>query len=419
MPTSTGRPAAASGGPLVSDQELDTALLGYAPRERTRRESRSAAGAVTISWDDGEAACWTNLWPLLRDDYPDQRHTFAVHTDGIDAAGRLTTAQIQTLHAAGHEIACHSKTHANIKDEDAATRLVEYATSKTTLETVVGDAVTTFVYPYGNTGRSTTTDKELLGRYDRVVNAGMTWAGIPLRDRRDIYLIPRSAVWTSATHDHVMELIRRAARQPVILNLYAHRPGGTSEDMSVAELAEGLALIDSLGLPVLNLRDAYPGGSWLVNPSAETGDLTGWTTVESGASNTAAAVTDTPTENYAGTKAFELVCGGDTDYIYLRQTIPCVEGDAVTFSGQARASLTSGSGGCYLRLTFTDTYQTQAGSTYYSSAITGATYSQSTVAATAPALTRYMNVDLIVLNKTATAYFDHLDVRLTRDGVLG
>jgi peptidoglycan/xylan/chitin deacetylase (PgdA/CDA1 family) len=404
---------------LVSDQELDTALLDYAPKDRTRRESRSAAGAITISWDDGEGACWDNLWPLLRDDYPEQRHTFAIYTDVIGTGTRLTATQIQTLHAAGHEIACHSKTHANIKDENAATRLVEYETSKTALETVVGEPVTTFVYPYGNLGRTTTTDKELLGRYDRVVNAGMSWAGVPLRDRRDIYLIPRPAVWNSSTHALVLQLIRRAARQPIILNLYAHRPGGLTEDMSVAELAEALDLIEELNIPVLNIRDAYPGGSWLVNPSAETGDLTGWATVESGASNTAAVVTDTPTENYAGTQAFRLVCGGDTDYIYLRQTIPCVEGDAVTFSGQTRAALTSGSGGCYLRLTFTDTYMTQAGSTYYSSAVTGATYAQSTVAATAPALTRHANLDMIILNKTATAYFDHLDVRLTRDGVLG
>lgn len=64
---------------------------------------------IVICWDDGDAASYSTVFDLLK-----QRGligNFAPHSDGIDTASHVTTAQLKEMHDAGYEILNHSKTH--------------------------------------------------------------------------------------------------------------------------------------------------------------------------------------------------------------------------------------------------------------------------------------------------------------------
>lgn len=45
--------------------------------------------------------------------------------------------------------------------------------------------------------------------------------------------------------------------------------------MTVAEIREALDLIEELGIPVMNIRDAYPGQPTLGNPARKTAPVAG------------------------------------------------------------------------------------------------------------------------------------------------
>lgn len=64
-----------------------------------------------ISFDDGHNSCM-EIADLL--DARGLKGTFYIYTDGIGESGNLTLAQVKDLHARGHDIAVHSKTHESV-----------------------------------------------------------------------------------------------------------------------------------------------------------------------------------------------------------------------------------------------------------------------------------------------------------------
>lgn len=416
MPVSPGRPAGSPfGGPLVTDGDLSRELLSYAPHWRPG----SARGAVTISWDDGRSAVYDYLLPRLQTTYPTQRHTFCITPGLIDSsATHMTEAEVVELAAElPHcEIANHSQTHADIADASAGDRLTEYTTSQTNLETLFPTReMTSFVYPYGGAGASITTHRELWGRYDRIIGAGDANAITPLTQRHGMFLTPRPAAWTSATHQRMLELVRVAATNPVIANIYSHIPGS---DMSLAELDELLTLCDTLGVPVINLAEAYPRGllsGWQADSPAWD-EM--WAVTSSGSGNTFDREAVTKDTNMVGTYSFNLESPNAGNFLYAYTYVPAVEGQAYTFSARAYAAITSGSGYARLRVQPTDYLGTSIGGTTGSDDV-GETWGQLTAAVTMPALTRMARLDMIVYQVVGEAWFDHLHFGLTADGVYG
>ncbi|QOT16041.1 polysaccharide deacetylase family protein [Paenarthrobacter sp. YJN-5] len=79
-------------------------------------------------------------------------------------------ADILAMHAAGHEIAAHSKTHANMTALTNVQRAEGYGYPKSYLENLLGaGAVTTWAYPLGtgSGGRNLACDQHIYLRYDR------------------------------------------------------------------------------------------------------------------------------------------------------------------------------------------------------------------------------------------------------------
>lgn len=408
---------------LLGETALNSLVLDRIKSSPTSHKQRlSAQGAITISWDDGYERIHRVLFPILRDEYPNQRHTFGITSSfvGTNNTTYVTAAQVQELHAAGHEIANHSYSHKNSATITAAERLQEFDTSNAALEAMIAEKVTTFIYPQGNNARNAQTDQELYGRFARVVNAGVSWGGsmVPMSQRYGMFMVPRPAVWDSTTHQGVLELIRQAATQPVVLNLYAHRPGdgptggssgGGLADMSVAEIREALDLIEELGIPVVTIKDAFPGQPILGNMGAENG-VRSWIPVTSGAGKSFTSVTDTPMTGINGSKSFRLASTDATGFIYAYQDMPCIEGQSYVFSGRVRKMATTTAGTATIRIQARDQFGAAIGGiTSASNAFADGTWGRiSTAPIVAPVGAQTLRVDMILNTHVGEMYVDHL-----------
>ena len=402
---------------------LDASILDKVGKSPTANRQRiSAQGAITISIDDGYERVHRVLYPILRDEYPNQRWTFGITSSFIGSNNSLylTEAQVQELHAAGHEIANHSYLHRNAATATPTERLQEFDESNAALEAMIGEPVTTWIYPQGNNARNAQTDQELYGRFARVVNAGVSWGGsmVPMSQRNGLFMVPRPAVWDSTTHQTVLELIRQTATQPVILNLYAHRPGdgptggtsgGGAADMTVTELREALDLIEELGIPVVTIKDAFPGQPVLGNPGAEDGTR-GWIPVISGAGKSFSSVTDTPAAGLNGTKSFKLASTDAVGLVYAYQDMPCIEGQSYVFSARTRKEATTTAGTATIRIQARDQFGAAVGGqTSASNAFADGVWGKvSTAPVVAPVGAQTYRVDMILNNHVGEMYVDHL-----------
>jgi len=124
---------------------------------------RRARKPVILTFDDGYADNYEHLLPLLA------RHDakaviFALGDRRIDtnawdmavgepAAELMDDAQLRACHASGRiEIGSHGLTHAHLPRADDTTLAREVGESKRALETLIGEEIVSFAYPYGEYG---------------------------------------------------------------------------------------------------------------------------------------------------------------------------------------------------------------------------------------------------------------------------
>jgi peptidoglycan/xylan/chitin deacetylase (PgdA/CDA1 family) len=379
-----------------------------------------ARGAVVMSWDDGHA----NWGPTLRERLRTrgQHNTFFVTSDYIDKdSSKVTTADLVALAGDGNEIGSHAQTHTNLTTLTPAQRAAEFAASIAKIESIIGAGkCTSFAYPFGRrVGGNATIDNELYLRFQRVADAGQdaTRSLVPW-DERHPFLTPRAASWTSATHADVLDMVRTAARLPVLACIFSHTPG---IDQTEAEIAEAMDLIQSLGLPTLTYQEAFPGEPVLLrNPGFEAG-IRGWRKIESGAGQTMEAVADTPFEGFSGTTSLRLATTSDTSFVYAFQSVPLRPNTTYRLTGRARATLGTGTGYVALRVQPNTVLEgVNAGGAFTGNQITAtAGWTAMAVEFTTPQDARGGRVDCLLLNRTGEAWFDHLHLAPKADGSYG
>lgn len=71
-------------------------------------------GRISIGFDDTLAPLYTTTYVQILQNYPSIKCTFYVNPANIGVSGYMSLEQLQTLAAAGHEIANHSWSHANM-----------------------------------------------------------------------------------------------------------------------------------------------------------------------------------------------------------------------------------------------------------------------------------------------------------------
>ncbi|KQY70199.1 MULTISPECIES: polysaccharide deacetylase family protein [unclassified Brevundimonas] len=113
----------------------------------------SPRGVFSLSFDDIPASAWTEAGPVLA-----QHGVKATYyVCGGLAGGRnmdrdqFTAAHLQALHAAGHEVGCHTFGHTSVLRMDAeALGLSLDANAAWVAERLDGHRMTTFAWPFGD-----------------------------------------------------------------------------------------------------------------------------------------------------------------------------------------------------------------------------------------------------------------------------
>lgn len=137
---------------------------------------------VCFTWDDGFDTWVTKVAPILASN--GVKATFAINTDQIDkGATGITSANVQALIAAGHQIACHNVYNYKLQtlygvgngenngsgtSHSAAAYMSDYYTARATLEAVGVDPANLMYHPY------------VQGGIDQAVAESMLWSGVDL-----------------------------------------------------------------------------------------------------------------------------------------------------------------------------------------------------------------------------------------------
>lgn len=412
--------AAQTAGHVNDGSALDVALrAALVPRSEVgksvQRRGASAPGAIVLTMDDAYIAMdQVRQWL----DERGQRGTFCV-TPGLMTTGtagtKITDAHILAMRDNGHEVAVHSQTHANYTSLTAAQRLTESTQAKTYLETLLGQTVSTFAYPFGTAsgGRNATTDAELYTQFERIIDTSLnTQSSIYPRTLPPPSLI-RRVTWDDTNQAQILQMIRQAAVTPVIGCLFFHDLG-TAVNPTSANVLEALDLAVSLGVPLITVSEAFGGFRTLGNPSFENSatDVFPWRRFTAGADGAVAVVTVTPDAGISGTRAVRLTAGPGTNFGYVRQTHPVIPGRTYTLS--FRAKVASGTvvqaNDAFGRITGLDYGQTSLNDTVTTGAPTSTSWTKFSVDYTAPQTAAFVNVDVVATDiATPTAVdFDHV-----------
>lgn len=216
-----------------------------------------AKGVFSLSFDDIPATAWTEAGPVLA-----QHGVKATYyVCGGLAGGRnmdrdqFQVRHLQELHAAGHEIGCHTYGHTSVLRMDAAAlKLSLDANAAWVSERLDGYRMTTFAYPFGDCTLSA--KRYVRGRFDlgRGVRDGVN-AG-----REDRGLIKSIGLESRRLpHYDLAGLMAEAAASKGWLTAYGHdvsdRP--TDYGCTPADLDRVLTLAKAAGLEIRPVGAAW------------------------------------------------------------------------------------------------------------------------------------------------------------------
>jgi peptidoglycan/xylan/chitin deacetylase (PgdA/CDA1 family) len=141
--------------PVASGDELTSWMpfSAVAPLlDRLAAETAARGVGFRVTSDDGFASDHALLLPWLA--ARGRVGTFFIATGFLDRPGRLSTAALRELAAAGMRIGVHGARHIDWSTVDEATFLADVTEGRTRLEDLLGTAVDTVAPPFGGyTGR--------------------------------------------------------------------------------------------------------------------------------------------------------------------------------------------------------------------------------------------------------------------------
>ena len=127
---------------------------------------------ITLTFDDGWETIYTDAAPLLQK-YGLVSTQYVL--SGLDKDQQyMTFEQMKALHAAGHEIGCHSVDHANLTQISHDKLMTELNGCKTTLEKQLGLRIDEFASPFGASNQQSIDAIKQVFRSHRNTNGDIT-----------------------------------------------------------------------------------------------------------------------------------------------------------------------------------------------------------------------------------------------------
>jgi len=210
--------------------------------------SRTIQSVVTFSFDDGQDSVLTLGKPVF--DAHAVAATLFIVTDWIGTEGKLTTANLATLFAAGWEIASHTKTHADLALATPEELTTELATSQSVLRGL-GYPCRTLAYPYGSTN---VTVRNAVKQYYELARRAWGWGGV------DWQPLPLTSFRLSAIGLDGLSLaaakayVDAAVGTTMMLNFFGHQVNAAMATL----LDDLITYIESKGIAIVTYEDAIP-----------------------------------------------------------------------------------------------------------------------------------------------------------------
>lgn len=428
-PTGATGPQGLPGVNAVANDTATATYVGGPSETRTALETffseKSAGlsrlnGQIVLILDDGYSSA--NLIGIPAVEAVGGKLNLAIISDAMGSGQtRMRPQEVRDAHERGHQIICHSKTHADLTGLSPEDRLLEWE-SADALEAVTGVFPSSFVYPVS--AANTQTGVEAYGRFDRAligVAGQYMWPSGPGE-----HFMGRWS-WSDGNHAATLSKVVEAAAGNYTLIMYTHQLDGSnlSNGVTEAEFLELVELAATLGMRFVTLDEAFTPVVGIRDASFENSDVTqNWAKSESGTggAGTFASVTKTPDTNIAGARALQITrpSGTGFSHVFSLNRIRVVGGQSYTYSGRLKLEdKTTGSGGVQLRL-----YQFRLNgsglsdktSAYVS---TNGGWQQMVLTTTLDADAAYV-VPVVTHNVAdGTSFADHLHFDLTANGIRG
>jgi peptidoglycan/xylan/chitin deacetylase (PgdA/CDA1 family) len=193
------------------------ALLAKANNGLTRHvrfktaRARLDAPVASFTFDDFPRSAWTVGGPILarygaRGTYYAAGRFCGVHEDGLDY---FTAGDLRAVHAAGHEVGCHTFSHRHSPQVASAELEADWTRNQRFVDELLGPApFRSFAFPYGDASPRT---KALAGRrfpVSRGIRAGVNGPALDLGQLRAVPLEIRD--WSAAMVERHVEAARTA-----------------------------------------------------------------------------------------------------------------------------------------------------------------------------------------------------------------
>jgi peptidoglycan/xylan/chitin deacetylase (PgdA/CDA1 family) len=239
---------------LVLVSRVDNVLTRRVAFRRARKTY--ARPLASFTFDDFPRSAWTAGGAILerrgaKATYYTAGGLCGVREDGLDY---FTADDLRAVHAAGHEIGCHSFSHRPAPQVPSGELVADFQRNQAFVDGLLGPVeMTSFAYPFGHVSLRT---KRLAGRR-YAVSRGYRWGvnrgTLDLDELRTVHLEARS--WSAADVESRVETARSSGGWIVFLThdvSFTPTPYGATPEI----MEHALDTVQDAGFEVLTVKDA-------------------------------------------------------------------------------------------------------------------------------------------------------------------
>lgn len=203
---------------------------------------------ISVTFDDGWESVYTKAAPLFQKyGIPTTQYVLSGEEDN---PGYMTFAQVKALHAAGHEIDCHTVTHPDLTTLSRDEVIAQLTGCQHTLQQKIGVPINDFAAPYGKTNASVLDAIKQTYRSERNTNGDITTnqaddQDVNVRASFDRYNIIAVTIRRETTDAQLQSAIDYAIQHNgwLVLNYHDIDDGSSAFGVTVQALERQLALV--------------------------------------------------------------------------------------------------------------------------------------------------------------------------------